>query len=164
MSSKPSSSDIRSIINKAVQEAVAPLKKEIEGLTTRINELELKIRMENDTVDERLDKLEKDEPVDNDKQIMVVSQQVNMQVARVMQDHVIPQMNELRNAVGFMQREHDGTELVTQYRHRVMGRVDGSQRLLTNSTSKKTDPRTGRVTMDKKDFQNEMFAFTDESY
>lgn len=80
----------------------------------------------------------------NDKQLVVIAEHVNKQVAKILDEDIRPQMAIMQKV--FSEKTLDGTQMITDYRKRVMGQ-DSVKQITTGDS--------------KKDFQAGMFAFTD---
>lgn len=140
---------IKKLVEREVTKAIADLRSEVSTQREKISVLEDKVRRANSTLNDRVDATEaalSAETEKNNMQLVAIEETVNNQVAKTIQETIEPRLQQMHKY--FDEKTLDGTDMVTQWRKKVYA----SNRDVKKITSGDA----------KRDFQSNMFAFTDD--
>jgi len=135
---------IRAEIKKHHASEIDALKQTIKKMENQIASLEIALNRKIDFVNTQINKIREEDPNKNDKQLIAIEEKVQSLVVSTIEETIQPQLNMMKSHFGEMTL--DGTQVVTEYRNRVMGVAN--TKLLPSGNK-------------KQDFQASMFAFTD---
>jgi hypothetical protein len=152
---------IRSIVKEEVGVVLEPI---LEELRKQILDLQSQVRKAKDNssaatkkANETAEKLASSEK-QNNMQLVAIKTETELAVTAALDEKIVPRLNAMYKH--FEEKTLDGTEMVTQWRHRVHDNHNshsgkGKTKLITGSSSESHPEQK------KKDFQESMFAFTD---
>lgn len=133
---------IKRIVRREVQNAV---NEQLTDIRAAISTLEDQIFRMGVKLNARVEEVVEANNESNDKQLMVLQETVNNQVAKKLEEEIEPRLRQMHRY--FDEKTLDGADMVTQWRKKVHAQADVKQ--ITSGDA-------------KRDFQSSMFAFTDD--
>ena len=145
MSSRNSNKQLEEYIKKVVRREVQNvMDQQLSEVRAAISTLEDQVARLGVSLNARVEEVEEAASDSKDKQLMVLQETVNMQVAKKLEEEIEPRLRQMHRY--FDEKTLDGTDMVTQWRKKVHTQANVKQ--ITSGDA-------------KRDFQASMFAFTD---